>query len=109
MLRTSTNPQVRAQRYADSRWWQDGVKTVGYAIRCPEMDSHGREVFSVEILYSEGQKRTRYITVSDGGSILRRCKTGLILHGIDVASECIGKREHNIAWNRSLLQQRLGR
>ena len=91
MLRTSTDARTRAQRYADSRWWQDGVKTVGYAIRCPEMDSQGREVFSVEILYMEGQKRTRYITV------------------LDVASECLGKREHNIAWNRSLLQQRLER
>ena len=89
MLRTSTDSRTRAQRYADSRWWSDGVKVVGYAIRCPEMDSQGREVFSVEVLYLEGQKRTRYITVSD------------------VASEVLGKREHNIAWNRSLLLQRL--
>jgi hypothetical protein len=87
---TSTDSRIRAQRYADSRWWTDGVKVVGYAIRCPEMDNQGREVFSVEILYSEGQKRTRYITVSD------------------VASEVRGKRFHNIAWNRSLLLRRLG-
>ena len=81
------NPQVRAQRYADGRWWTDGVKTVGYAIRCPEMDSQGREVFSVEVLYSEGQKRTRYITVSD------------------VASEVLGTRFHNIAWRRNLARR----
>ena len=94
MLRTSTDPRTRAQRYADSRWWSDGVKTVGYAIRCPEMDGipggrPGRQIYSVEMLYWNGHKRTRFVAVSD------------------VICEVHGKRFHAIAWDRSLLEQRL--
>lgn len=62
-MRTSTDSRTRAQRYADSRWWQDRVKTVGYAIHRPEFDRIDRMLYSVEILNTNGTKTTRWLGV----------------------------------------------
>ena len=56
----------RAQRYADVRWWTDDVKVVGYAIHRPEWDMPMNgvtrsRIYSVQILYRDGSKHTRFI------------------------------------------------
>lgn len=84
MLRTSTDSRTRAQRFADSRWWNssirrdDGqlwdlegnparsVKVVGYATHQPVWDIGDRrvKVYSVELLHCDGHKTTRWVSVA---------------------------------------------
>lgn len=70
MLKTSTDSRTRAQRYADRRWWGNGVKVVGYAIHDPIWDIGDRvKVYSIELLHRDGRKTTRWVSVttdSDG-------------------------------------------
>lgn len=66
MLRTSTDSRTRAQRYADRRWWGDGVKVVGYATHHPIWDIGDDlvKVYSVELLHHDGHKTTRWVSVA---------------------------------------------
>jgi len=64
MLRTSTDSRTRAQKYADRRWWGNGVKVVGYATHHPVWDIARVKVYSVELLHLDGHKTTRWISVT---------------------------------------------
>ncbi len=64
MLKT-TDSRTRAQRYADRRWWGNGVKVVGYAIHDPIWDIGDRvKVYSIELLHRDGRKTTRWVSVT---------------------------------------------
>lgn len=74
MTNTSMDSRTRAQRYADRRWWAEGVKVVGYAIHDPIWDIGDRvKVYFVELLHRDGHKTTRWVSVTtdnDGSGCL---------------------------------------
>ena len=60
----NTSARTRAQKYADRRWWGQGVQVVGFAIHRPEFDIGNRTSFySVAILHCDGTTSTRFVCV----------------------------------------------